>query len=174
MITGALAGIRRNRMNPPDRKAPADADTRSLLLGTTAGAGLAARRDWALLALVMALDVADLAWSEQGLRSHPPFQRPTRRRRHRGRRARGPDLTPLAHLRAWLDTAGITKGPVFRPLWKGGKRVLDTRLSDHAVARIMHPAGPHARRRARPARYEGQSLRAGFITSAALAGADVR
>ena len=82
----------------------------------------------------------------------------------------GRQLTPLFHLRAWLAVSGITTGPVFRPLWKGSRRVRDTRLSDHAVARILQ-----ARVRAAgldPTRYGGHSLRAGFVTAAARAGAD--
>ena len=80
-------------------------------------------------------------------------------------------LTPLAHLRAWLAASGVTAGPVFRPLWKGGLRVRDTGLSGHAVGRILQ-----ARVQAAgfdPARYGGHSLRAGFVTAAARTGADV-
>ena len=84
---------------------------------------------------------------------------------------RGRVLTPLAHLRAWLAASGITAGPVFRPLWKGGLRVRDSALSGHAVARILQ-----ARVQAAgfdSARYGGHSLRPGFVTAAARAGADV-
>ena len=80
-------------------------------------------------------------------------------------------IRPLAHLRAWLAAAAITEGPLFRPLWKGGARVRDARLSDHAVARILQARAAAAG--LDPARYGGHSLRAGFVTAAARAGADV-
>ena len=60
---------------------------------------------------------------------------------------------------------------MFRPLWKGGKRVRDARLSDHAVARIVQARALAAG--LDPARYAGHSLRAGFVTAAARAGADI-
>ena len=80
-------------------------------------------------------------------------------------------IRPLAHLRAWLSAAAIAEGPLFRPLWKGGARVRDVRLSDHAVARILQARAAAAG--LEPARYGGHSLRAGFVTAAARAGADV-
>ncbi len=82
----------------------------------------------------------------------------------------GRRVTPLAHLRAWLEAAAITEGPVFRPLWKGN-RARDARLSDHAVARIVQARAAAAG--LDPTRYAGHSLRAGFVTAAARAGADV-
>ncbi len=82
----------------------------------------------------------------------------------------GRRLTPLAHLRAWLDASGITEGAVFRSLWKGN-RLRDARLSDHAVARIVQARALAAG--LDPERYAGHSLRAGFVTAAARAGADV-
>src|SRR6185312_11608186 len=70
VIADVLAGVRRSRATPPQRKAPADAELLSVLLRSIAGDGLAALRDRALLAFGMALtarrselvalDVADL------------------------------------------------------------------------------------------------------------------
>jgi hypothetical protein len=64
----------------------------------------------------------------------------------------------------------MTDGPVFRPLWKGN-RTRDSRLSDPAVARIVQARALAAG--LDPTRFAGHSLRAGFITSAARAEADV-
>jgi integrase len=77
----------------------------------------------------------------------------------------------MRSLRAWLDTARIDDGPIFRALDRF-QRVQPGRLSDKAVALI-------AKRRAKavgldPARYAGHSLRAGLATSAAAAGASER
>jgi integrase len=181
IIADALAGIRRSRPAPPGRKDPADADIVLLLLRSIVGDSLPALRDRALIAFGMALaarrselvalDVADLAWETKGLRV-------TIRRSKTDQEAEGvvvavPEgrrLTPLPHLRAWLAAAGISEGPLFRPLWKGG-RVRDARLSDHAVARIIQARAAAAG--LDPARYVGHSLRAGFVTEAARAGADI-
>src|SRR3954462_3013348 len=98
VVAEVLAGIRRSRDVPPERKAPADAEFLSLLLRSIEGDGLAALRDRALLAFGMALaarrselvalDVADLEWGEQGVRvtirrskTRPPRGRWSRCRR---------------------------------------------------------------------------------------------
>ena len=74
-------------------------------------------------------------------------------------------------MQAWLESARITDGPVFRALDRF-QRVQAGRLSDKAVALVV-------KRRAKavgldPARYAGHSLRAGLATSAAAAGASER
>ena len=181
VVTDVLAGIRRSRVGGPDRKAAADADVVMQLLWSIEGDGMAAVRDRAVIALGMALaarrselvalDVTDLAWEERGLRV--TIRRSKTDQEGEGATVAVPEgrrLTPLTHLRAWLDAAGITEGPVFRSLWKGG-RVRPARLSDHAVARIVQARALAAG--LDPARYAGHSLRAGFVTAAARAGSDV-
>jgi len=182
VVGDVLAGIRRSRVEGPDRKAAADADVVMRLLWSIEGDGLAALRDRALIAFGMALaarrselvalDMADLTWEAQGLRVR--IRRSKTDQDAEGAVVAVPEgrrLTPLAHLRAWLAAAGITEGPVFRPLCKGGKRARDARLSGHAVARIVQARALAAG--LDPARYAGHSLRAGFVTAAARAGADV-
>jgi site-specific recombinase XerD len=184
VVADVLAGIRRSRDAPPDRKAAVDADVVMRLLWSIQGDGLAAVRDRALLAFGMALaarrselvalDVEDLEWER------PRGVRVTIRRSKTDQEGEGqvvavPEgrrLRPLVHLRAWLAASGIERGPLFRPLWKGGRRVRgDARLSDHAVARIVQARAAAAG--LDPARYAGHSLRAGFVTAAARAGADI-
>jgi hypothetical protein len=48
---------------------------------------------------------------------------------------KGSIACPVAALRAWLEAAGITAGPVFRSVRKGGK--LGERLMAHSVAEIV-------------------------------------
>ena len=86
----------------------------------------------------------------------------------RGERA---ESCPVAALRAWLDAAKITAGAVFRPLSRWGK-VGERRLSDRAVARVIQARAAAAGIDA--ARLSGHSLRSGFATSAARAGASER
>jgi integrase len=77
---------------------------------------------------------------------------------------------PVAALRAWLEAASITDGPVFRPVAKGG-RIQATRLTDRSVAEIVKV---HARRAGLdPKLFAGHSLRSGFLTSAAARGASI-
>jgi integrase len=60
---------------------------------------------------------------------------------------------------------------LFRPVDNGG-RISDERLRDQAVARLVKRTA--ARAGLDPSRYAGHSLRAGFATSAAAAGASER
>jgi site-specific recombinase XerD len=61
-------------------------------------------------------------------------------------------------------------GPVFRPVLKGG-RLQDARLSNLGAARIVKRYAERAG--LDPSAYAGHSLRSGFLTSAAEAGASV-
>jgi integrase len=68
-------------------------------------------------------------------------------------------------LRAYLEAAGIHRGPVFRQL-RRGDTLTDQRLSDQSVALIV-------KRRARAAgvpaaELSGHSLRAGYATAAGV------
>jgi integrase len=77
-------------------------------------------------------------------------------------------ICPIKALDQWLELSGITEGPVFRPVTRRG-HVLSGRLSGDSIAKII-------KHRVKtigldPARYSGHSLRAGFVTSAATAGA---
>jgi hypothetical protein len=48
----------------------------------------------------------------------------------------GSRLRPVAGLKAWLEAAKITEGPIFRSVKKGGPVTLE-RLSDRSVAQIV-------------------------------------
>ena len=75
---------------------------------------------------------------------------------------RGSIACPVAAVKAWRDAAGITSGPLFRSISKGGK--VGERLSAQSVADIVKA---HAERVGLdPALFAGHSLRAGFLTSA--------
>jgi integrase len=76
-------------------------------------------------------------------------------------------ICPVGVLRAWLDRSSINDGPVFQSVTRCG-RALPQRLSSEAVAQIVKKRvfllGQDR------ANYSGHSLRAGFATSAAVAG----
>jgi site-specific recombinase XerD len=71
-------------------------------------------------------------------------------------------VCPVKALKEWLTNSNISRGPIFRPLTKGGK-VKDSRLTGHAVSEIM--------KKYFGADYSGHSLRRGLVTSVAEKGA---
>ena len=83
----------------------------------------------------------------------------------------GRRLRPVAHLKAWIERAGIADGFLFRRLSRGGDQALPCPMSDRAVARVVQVRVAAAGYD--PAHFAGHSLRAGFLTSAARAGASV-
>jgi integrase len=83
----------------------------------------------------------------------------------------GDDLAcPVAAVMDWLSSAGITRGPVFRRMGRGG-RVFSAALSPYSIGQVVkryvEAAGLD------PAEFGGHSLRAGFITSAIGNGSSV-
>lgn len=80
----------------------------------------------------------------------------------------GKSICPVAALRAWLQAAGITAGPVWRSIDRHG-RLLETAIGEKAVARIIKRACQRAG--FDPDGFAGHSLRRGLITSAARGGA---
>ena len=78
-----------------------------------------------------------------------------------------PATCPVRALRAWLDAAAITSGPVFRRVDRHGN-VLE-KISAQSVGLIVKRAVKAAG--LDPTKYSGHSLRAGFVTQAAIAGA---
>jgi hypothetical protein len=68
-------------------------------------------------------------------------------------------------IQAWLAASDITDGRVFRPILKGG-RLQATPLSAFSAAQIVK--GYAERTGLDPALFGGHSLRAGFLTSAAM------
>jgi site-specific recombinase XerD len=179
-VKAVMRGIRRTIGTKQDQKAPATADRIADMMEAIPDS-LTGKRDRALLLLgfagafrrseLVALTVADLVEVEGGIRVI--IRQSKTDQEGRGQEIAIPSggkLRPVEAVRAWLDAAGITDGPVFRSVAKGG-RVLAEALSDRSVANIVKV---HAERAGLdPAEYSGHSLRAGFITSAAEHGASL-
>jgi site-specific recombinase XerD len=179
-VRETMAGIRRKLgTSPASKKAPVG-DGELAALVATLGEDLAGLRDRALLTLgwssacrrseLVALDVVDVELQTEGLLVHV--------RRSKGDQegkgfdkgvpyASAPALCAVRALRAWLDAAGITEGPIFRGVDRYG-HVSKTRLSDRSVARVVQRAASAAG--LDPSRYGGHSLRSGFMTTAAEKG----
>ena len=75
----------------------------------------------------------------------------------------------VARVGAWLLGAGLTEGPLFRPLFKGG-RLREGRLTERSIRRIIIQ---RARDAGVEGRISGHSLRVGSAQSLATAGASL-
>jgi len=82
-----------------------------------------------------------------------------------------PLTCPVRALCEWIAAAQITSGPLFRAVTKFG-RPRPTRLCDRVVAEIVKKYCKQIGKRV--PLFSGHSLRAGFATSAAIAGASER
>jgi integrase len=83
---------------------------------------------------------------------------------------RGYRLRPVEAVQTWLAAAEISAGPVFRSVARGG-RVGAEALSPYAASLVTKQR--IAAVGLDPATYSGHSLRSGFLTSAAEAGASL-
>jgi hypothetical protein len=83
---------------------------------------------------------------------------------------RGPKILPVLALEEWLQAAGISEGPVFRPVALGG-RVSAERLRAPSIAEVVKKYARLAGLDATA--FAAHSLRSGFLTSAAEGGASV-
>lgn len=82
-----------------------------------------------------------------------------------------PRTCPVRTLRQWFTAAGIASGPLFRPIDRHG-RMAAQRLSGYAVALIVKRSAKSIGLDVES--YAGHSLRSGFCTAAAEAGASER
>ena len=209
-VRAVLKGVRRRIGTAPTQKAAATVDIVQLLLAHTPQT-LTGKRDRALLALgfagalrrseLVALDVEDLVEHPEGLRVRI-------RKAKTDQEGRGAEIAiphgryvrPVALVREWLHAAGITEGPVFRPISRSGRvrgaqlahpstgskggefpqpqeraakggQLSHPRLTDRSVANILQAYCTAAGLDA--AAFGAHSLRAGYITSAAERGADL-
>ena len=77
-------------------------------------------------------------------------------------------IAPVKRIRAWLDVSAITTGPLLQTLRRGG-RLRGRALHPSDVARIVKRYAVAVGLDS--SEYSGHSLRAGFVTSAAVHGA---
>jgi site-specific recombinase XerD len=179
-VKATLRGIRRTIGAAPARKAPVLAETARAMAFVVPN-GLKGLRDRALLLLgfsgafrrseLVALDVADLEETEDGYRV--TIRRSKTDQEGHGVTVavvRGGTCCPVKAVKGWLAAAGITEGPIFRPVAKGGK-VGDRRLAAKSVCDITKAYA--GRVGLDGAAYGAHSLRSGFLTSAARRGASV-
>jgi site-specific recombinase XerD len=179
-VKAVVRGARRTLGVAP-RKLTAATAEKTIGMSTLTRGGLAGKRDRAMLLLgfamaarrseLVALDVADIEECPEGLR--------VRIRKSKTDQegvgvtiavCRGSIACPVAAVLEWLAISGISGGPIFRSVRKGGK-VTDLRLSAKSVCQIVKK---HAGKLGlNAADFGAHSLRAGFLTSAAARGASI-
>ena len=180
VVRDAVAGIRRTIGTAPRRKSAATADRIRLMLEACPDTMIGIR-DRALLSFgfagafrrseLVALQVADLAEVADGYRV--TIRRSKTDQEGQGAEIaipRGYRLRPVEAVQTWLAAAGISSGPVFRAVALGGK-VGTAALSPYAASLVIKQR--IAAVGLDPATYSGHSLRSGFLTSAAEAGASL-
>lgn len=180
LVSATLKGIRRSQKKPPEQKQAATIDKMHAMLSHCDTRSVAGKRDKALLLLgfagafrrseLAALQMTGLSFVEQGIQITIPYSKTDQEGEGQQIAIINGKLDVVGVLTDWLDSAGISAGPLFRPLTKGG-RIRDQALSDKSVANIVKKYAAKAGLDA--ADFAGHSLRSGFVTSAAEAGANL-
>lgn len=173
-VREVLRGIHRTHGVAPSKKAALDIELLQQVMATVPNVGLTGLRDRALLLLgwflasrrseLVALDLADVVEVREGLAV--TIRRSKTDQEGQGRLVGVPfagnaDLCPIRALRAYLEAAAITDGPLFRDVRAGRVR---GRIAAATVAAVVKRAC--ARAGLDPDAFGGHSLRAGFITGA--------
>lgn len=178
LVRSVLRGIRRRYGRPPEQAAPL---TRDILFETLEAIpnDLRGVRDRALLLIgfaggfrrseLVSLGLADVADEEEGLVL--TIRKSKTDQTGQGRKigipfARGRHC-PVKALRAWIDSASIISGPIFRSIDRHGV-ISASSLSGQAVSLMIKERMSGAS--LDPTGFSGHSLRSGFVTSAAKAG----
>lgn len=179
LLRMVLKGIRRRHGIAQRRALPLD--PRRLRQAWGRSEGLRGTRDRALVMLgfaaafrrseLVSLNVEDLAWSDRGLavrlRKSKTDQEQASRIVAVPWASQAP--CPVRSVEEWLAATGLTQGALFRSIDRHGR--LRARLHPQSVNLIIKGL---ARREPLPwERVSGHSLRAGFVTAAVEAGADL-
>lgn len=176
-VDTVMAGIRRTHGSAPAKKIAATDDKIAIMLSHCPDT-LAGKRDKALLALgfmgafrrseLVALNVEDIRLGDGG--AYVTIRRSKTDQEGAGQTIAIPNgarLRALDHLASWLAAAAITSGPIFRSINRHGQ-LSSNGISGQTVADTVKRYAKAAGMKADDV--SGHSLRAGFVTSAAMAG----
>ena len=184
VVQNVLKGIRRTKGTAQAAKAPLAVDDLRVITRDHLPDGAKGIRDRALLLLgfagafrrseLVGIDHEHIEFVPEGVVVTLPRSKTDQE--GAGRKVAVPygqhlDTCAVRALAAWLASAGISSGPVFRPVDRHGN-VGAGRLAGKSIAvtvkNYMAAIGKD------PTAYAGHSLRAGFATAAARAGAEER
>jgi site-specific recombinase XerD len=179
-VKAVLRGVRRTVGVAATGKAPLTADLVAKVVRKLPDT-LAGKRDRALIVLgfaaalrrseLVALHMRDVERNDGGVFLH--IRRSKTDQEGQGAAIAVPaggKLKPVEALDAWLAAADISDGPIFRSISRHG-RIGPHGLCDRSAALVVKRACARARLDADA--FAGHSLRAGFVTSALAAGADL-
>lgn len=184
-VRKTLTGIARTHGRPKTKAKALPIEDLERIVALLAGSGtLKATRDNALLQIgffgglrrseLVAIEVAHVGWRTEGIEIVLPRSKTDQLGEGIVKAipySDGP-CCPATALRAWLDAAGITAGPVFRPISKWGA-IASTFLGVGSVNTILEDCATLAQLDYVPD-LSSHSLRRGMATSAHRAGADFR
>jgi integrase len=178
-VKEAMAGIRRAKGVRPRKKAPATLDVIRDLLEILPSDDLRGARDRAILLIgfagafrrseLVAVQVEDLRFDATALTITIPRSKTDQEGAGLTKVIPVMDdasLCPVAALRLWMAYADVDSGPVFRAIDRWGH--VHGQMDGREVARIVKRAAEKAG--IDEHQLSGHSLRAGFITQAALNG----
>jgi integrase len=173
-IATVMAGITRRSSRPIKRAAALELGSLRAIIADIAGDDLRSLRDRALLLVgffgalrrseLVALDVKGRTFVEirpEGLILHLTGTKASAATQTVCIPRRADELCATAALERYLAATGLRHGPLFRAVSKAG-RLLERRLDATSVRHIL-------KQRTGDRQFSPHSLRAGFITSAALA-----
>jgi len=179
-VKAVLRGVRRTLGVAPKGKQPLTAALVARVVRKLPDT-LAGKRDRALIVLgfaaalrrseLVGLHIGDVERNNEGVFLH--IRRSKTDQEGQGALIAVPSggkLKPVAALDAWLEASGTREGPIFRKINRHGqvgRQALDGRSAALIVKRAARAA------RLDPDVFSGHSLRAGFVTSALAAGADL-
>ncbi len=180
LVKKTVAGIKRTIKHSPDRKAPATAERIEQMISHCDNSVIGLR-DKALLLIgflgafrrseLIALTVNDIEQTAEGIKII--IRQSKTDQEGKGQTIailNGINFRAVDALMHWLKIANITDGYLFRSIRKGGN-VQKEGLSSQSIANIIKH---YAKKSGFTVdQFSGHSLRAGFLTSAAEAGASI-
>jgi len=179
-VKAVFKGIKREKGTAQDKKAPLTAERMTAMIAHCPNT-LTGLRDKALLLLgfagafrrseLVALMVNDIERTPEGIKIK--IRKSKTDQEGQGQVIaipNGTNFRVVDVLTTWLNTANITEGALFRSIKKGGA-LQPTALTSRSVANIVKQYAGLAGLTVDD--FSGHSLRAGFITSGAEAGADL-
>lgn len=184
IVADVWEGVRRTHGAAPDAKTAAVAPVLRQFLESIDTGTLQGKRDRAVLLVgffgafrrseLVALNVEDVEFTDAGATVKVRRSKTDQKGEgaYKAIPRRSGETCPVTALVEWIESAGIESGAIFRSIRKGGAVVNDRRLSGRDVARTVKRAAAAAG--LDPATFSGHSLRSGFATTAARAGASDR
>jgi site-specific recombinase XerD len=180
LVSATMKGIKRTIGARVEKKSAATVDRVYAMIAQCDTKTLQGKRDKAILLLGFAgafrrseltsLQVSDIEFVEAGAKVTIRKSKTDQEGEGQSIAIYNGKLDVIGILKEYLSTAGIVEGAVFRPITKSDK-IRDQAITDKSIAKIVKRYAEAAG--LNPDDFSGHSLRSGFITSAAEAGANL-